>query len=164
MTKLFLTILLALILPAAAAPAPAPARGVTDPRAFVARQYAAYARGGGDHVPPDPVWTYSDRLGALFNAYNRWAHRHGELVGALDFDWWINAQDWELHDVVVIAAAQGPNRMLVTARFRNIDRRDEVRFQFVRAGRRWYLDDAASPGGHGDEGWTLSALLRSREE
>jgi hypothetical protein len=54
--------------------------------------------------------------------------------------------------------------MLVTARFRNIDRRDEVRFQFVRVGRRWYLDDAVEGSGHGDNGWTLSALLRSREE
>ncbi len=163
MTKLFLTILLALALPAAAVAA-ARARGVTDPRAFVAGQYAAYVRGAGDHTPPDPVWTYSDRLRALFDAYNRWQRRHDDLVGALDFDWWINAQDWELHDVNVTAAAQGPNRMLVTARFRNIDRRDEVRFQFVRAGRRWYLDDAIEGTGHGDNGWTLSALLRSREE
>lgn len=162
MTKLFLTMLIALALPAAAVAAPA--RGVTDPRAFVAQHYAAYVRGGGDHAPADPVWTYSDRLRALFDAYNRWAHRHGELVGALDFDWWISAQDWELHHVNVTAAAEGPNRMLVTARFRNIDRNEAVRFQFVRVGRRWYLDDAAEGSGHGDDGWTLSALLRSREE
>jgi hypothetical protein len=161
MTKLFLTMLVALAMPAAAVGAPA--RGVADPRAFVAQHYAEYMRGG-DHEPTDPVRIYSDRLRGLFDSYNRWAHRHGELVGALDFDWWINAQDWELHDVAVTAAAQGPSRMLVTARFRNIDRREEIRFQFVRVGRRWYLDDASSPGGHGDEGWTLSALLRSREE
>lgn len=162
MTKLFLTMLLALALPAAAGAAPA--RGVTDPRAFVAQHYAAYVRGGGDHTPPDPAWTYSDRLRALFAGYNSWQRRHQDTVGSLDFDWWINAQDWELHDVNVTAAAQGPNRMLVTARFRNIDRRDEVRFQFVRVGRRWYLDDVVEGTGQGDNGWTLSALLRSHEE
>lgn len=162
MTKLFLTMFMALALPAAAAAAPA--RGVADPRAFVAGQYAAYVRGGGDHTPPDPVWTYSDRLRALFAGYNSWQRRHQDTVGSLDFDWWINAQDWELHDVSVTAAAQGPNRMLVTARFRNVDRRDEVRFLFVRVGRRWCLDDAVEGSGHGDDGWTLSALLRSREE
>lgn len=161
MPKLFLTILLALAWPSAATAAPA--RGVADPRAFVAGQYAAYVRGGGDHTPPDPVWTYSERLRASFDAYNRWQRRHRDTVGSLDFDWWINAQDWELHDLNVTASAQGANRMLVTARFRNIDRREEVRFLFVRAGRRWYLDDATQGTGHGDNGWTLSALLRSRE-
>jgi hypothetical protein len=80
---------------AVAAPArrAAHARGVEDPRAFVAQRYAAYVRGDSAHIPPEPTWAYSPRLGALNSAYLVWQRRHGDEVG-LDFDWWINGQDW----------------------------------------------------------------------
>jgi len=152
-----------LIVAALAIAAFAPAqRGVEDPRAFVARTYAAYQRGP-EAAIEWPAFAYSPRLRALFGAYDRWTRAHDDLVGSLDFDWWINAQDWELHDVAVTERASGPNRRIVTARFRNIDRAEEIRFLFVRIGRRWYLDDAVQGSGHGGDGWTLSALLRQRE-
>ena len=59
---------------------------------------------------------------------------------------------------------EGPDLRWVIARFDNYDRHDEVRFRFVREHRRWYLDDAMEGSGRGDNGWTLSALLQSREE
>ena len=140
------------------------ARGVADPRAFVAQVYAAYIRGRGNHTPPEPTYAYSDRLRALFRAYHAdEAAHHGEIVGALDFDWWINAQDWSLSHVVVTSADDGPARRTVTARWHNIDRDDSTRFLFVRAGNRWCLDEAVNGTGHGDHGWTLSALLRQRD-
>jgi hypothetical protein len=151
---------------AAAAPAhrQAQARGVVDPRAFVEQVYAAYVRGHGDSVPPEPIVAYSDRLRALFRAYHAYeARNHGELVGALDFDWWINAQDWSLSHVVVTQAEGSPARRTILARFRNGDREDATRFLFVRVGNRWYLDDAVNGTGRGDDGWTLSALLRERD-
>jgi hypothetical protein len=134
------------------------ARGVEDPRAFVAQRFAGY-RGSTDHVPPDPVWAYSPRLTALFAAYDRWQRRHNDEVGSIDFDWWINAQDWELSGVSVSQADGGPNARIVTASWRNSGTADSSRFLFVRIGSRWYLDDAVHGTGHGDEGWTLSALL-----
>ena len=162
----FLAAVAALHIGAAAAAAPAHrtahARGVADPRAFVAQRLAGY-RGSTDHVPPDPVWAYSPRLAALFAAYDRWQRRHHDEVGSLDFDWWINAQDWELSRVSVAAADTGPNRRTVTARWRNADRDDSSRFLFVRIGGRWYLDDAVNGTGHGGDGWTLSELLRHPE-
>jgi hypothetical protein len=143
--------------------AQAPARGVDDPRAFVEQRYQAYMRG--PEAPVDwPTFAYSGRLKGLFDAYDHWSHQHEDVVGALDFDWWINAQDWELHDVTVTEADRGPDAKTVTARFRNTDRREEIRFLFVRQNGRWYLDDAVQGSGHGDDGWTLSDLLRSREE
>jgi hypothetical protein len=147
---------------AIAAPAhrAAHARGVEDPRAFVAQRFAGY-RSGTDHVPPDPVWAYSPRLAALFAVYDRWQHRHHDEVGSIDFDWWINAQDWELSGVAVTQADTGPNARTVTAHWRNSGREDSSRFLFVRIGGRWYLDDATNGSGHGDEGWTLSELLRN---
>lgn len=133
--------------------------GVADPRAFVAERYAAYQRGT-DHIPPEPVWAYSPRLRALYDGYNSWARRHGDEVG-LDFDWWINAQDWQLTDVSVTAADTGPLTRTVTAHWRNSGTADGERFLFVRLGSRWYLDDIVHAG-QGDENWTFSTLLRNR--
>ena len=147
----------------ASAPAPAEAlRGVEDPRAFVEQQYAAYLR---DENGPDyPAYAYSDRLRALFDAYEAWTAQHEDLVGSLDFDWWLNAQDWGLSNVRVTETAEGPDRRTETARFNNSGREDEIRFLFVRQHGRWYLDDAVEGTGSGGDGWTLSALLQEREE
>jgi hypothetical protein len=136
------------------------ARGVDDPRAFVAQRFAGY-RSSGDHVPPDPVRAYSPRLSAAFATYNAWQRRHPDDVGSIDFDWWINAQDWELSGVSVAAADNGANARIVTASWHNSGTADSSRFLFVRIGGRWYLDDVVHGAGHGDEGWTLSALLRN---
>lgn len=145
----------------AAAQAQAQARGVDNPRAFVAATYARYQRDP-NVPPPDLAFAYSPRLKRLFDAYDSWARQHGDLVGALDFDWWTNAQDYSISRVVVTARAEGRGRLWVTARFDNYDRHDSVRFLFVRQGGRWYLDDAVQGSGRGDDGWTLSALLRAR--
>ena len=165
MGKPFLTFLVATILaappPAVAAPAhrAVHGRGIDDPRAFVAQRFAGY-RSGTDHVPPDPVWAYSPRLAALFATYNGWQRRHPDDVGSIDFDWWINAQDWELSGVSLTQADTGPNARTVTAHWTNSGRADSSRFLFVRIGGRWYLDDATNGTGHGGDGWTLSELLR----
>jgi hypothetical protein len=142
----------------AAAPAPGQGRGVDDPRALVEGQYRAYQTNTDTPVEA-PAFAYSDRLKALFDSYGRWQNQHQDEVGSIDFDWWTNAQDWELHDVAVTEADSGPDAKTVTARFRNIDRQEEVRFLFVRSNGRWYLDDAVQGSGHGDDGWALSALL-----
>ena len=154
-----------------AAPAPAPTttqaartdRGVVDPHAFVVSRYAAYTANDGS-VPDWPTFAYSDRLKALFDAYDAWSSAHEDLVGSLDFDWWSNAQDWELGNVIVTERIEGPDRRTETARFTNGGRPEEVRFLFVRNGERWFLDDAVQGSGRGDDGWTLSALLRERAE
>ena len=153
-------ILLALAALAAAAFTQVP-RGVEDPRAFVSSVYADYARTA-NAPPAEPTYAYSPRLAALFGAYERWARAHDDLVGSLDFDWWMNAQDWEISGVAVSQAPGGGNRRTVTARWTNYGRADSSRFLFVRLRGRWYLDDVVNGSGRGDEGWTLSALLRQR--
>jgi hypothetical protein len=154
-------LILAALLTTAFAPA---GRGVSDPRALVQRTYAAYQRAGGESQVELPAYAYSPRLKALFDSYDGWAQVHSDEVGSLDFDWWMNAQDWNLHDVRVASRTTGPGRMIVTARFRNGERREAVRFLFVRLHGRWYLDDAVQGTGHPTLGWTLSALLRQREQ
>jgi hypothetical protein len=149
--------------PAAAPAATETRRGVEDPRAFVAEVYEAYRAGPAEPIEW-PAYAYSDRLRALFDAYDAWTSRHEDLVGSLAFDWWVNAQDWELGEVEVGEAAVGADRRIVTARFTKAGRPDEIRFQFVRENGRWYLDDAVEGTGSGDGGWTLSALLQERPE
>ena len=147
--------------PGATAPAAAEAtRGVEDPRAFIASEYAAIARDPGE--PRTPAFAYSDRLRALFDAYDAWTAGQDGLVGALDFDWWTNSQDWVLTDLRVSQASDGPDRRIVSANFNNGDRPDQIRFLFVRQGNRWFLDDAVEGTGSGGDGWTLSELLRER--
>ena len=139
-------------------------RGVDDPRAFVEQTYARY-RSAPNTPPVDPVYSYSDRLRRLFAAYDAWQARHQDLVGSLDFDWWTNAQDWdEIRIAELREQRRGPDRRTVIARFTVFDRESVNRFQFVRQGGRWYLDDVVNGNGRGDDGWTLSALLRERPE
>jgi hypothetical protein len=139
------------------------ARGVEDPRAFVLQRLQSY-RTDTSHVPPDPTWAYSPRLAALSATYDRWQRRHHDEVGSIDFDWWINAQDWELSGISATEAETGPNARTVTARWHNSDRADSSRFLFVRIGGRWYLDDVVNGSGRGDDGWTLSYLLGHPEQ
>ena len=134
--------------------------GVSDPRAFVANTYAAYARSS-DSTPPEQRSAYSARLAGLFAGYDR-AWSGGDEVGSLDFDWWVNAQDWEISNVRVTQSDNGPTRRTVTAQWKNMDRTESSRFLFVLWHGRWYLDDVINGIGSGDHGWTLSALLRER--
>ena len=155
MGRFFLILVAALTWPAAAN------AQVDDPRAFVAATYARYARAAND-PPAEQARAYSPRLRALFAAYERWARAHDDLVGSLDFDWWVNAQDWEIHGVAVTQAPGGGARRTIIARWTNYGRTDTSRFQFVRIGRRWYLDDVVNGTGREPDGWTLSTLLRER--
>jgi hypothetical protein len=157
MGRLFMILAAAALMAFAGTP-----RGVTDPRAFVAQTLEAY-RAHPDSPPPDATYAYSPRLARLFADYNRWARRHEDLVGSLDFDWWVNAQDWEITNISVTQRDLAPDRREVTARWRNTDRDDASRFLFVRDHGRWYLDDVVNGAGSGDEGWTLSVLLQQRE-
>ena len=130
------------------------------PREEQRRVLDAYRSGT---APQWPAYAYSDRLRGLFDVYEAWAAQHDDLVGSLDFDWWINAQDWELRSVELFEEPEGPDRTTILARFDNAGRIDLNRFKFVRQDGRWYLDDVVN--GHRDEeGWVLSELLRERPE
>lgn len=138
-------------------------RGVTDPRAYVAETYAAYRRAADEPgLGPETDYAHSDRLRDLFEAHD--AAQDGERADPLDFDWWVNGQDWELGEVALAEEQDGPDRRTIVARFTNFGRATTSRFQFVRQSGRWFLDDIVNGTGSGDGGWTLSALLRQRPE
>ncbi len=127
---------------------------IDDPKTFVADVYRKLiaTRPASSYAPPDDI--YSARLAKLF----RDDRRKGKGgVGCLDFFFWVNGQDYAISDLTVTSADQGPDRKTVTAKFMNIDRREEIQFNFLRDGRRWLLDEvhsaAATP-------WTLSEVLK----
>ena len=109
---------------AAAAPAHrlAHARGVEDPRAFVAQRFAGY-RSSSEHVPPDPVWAYSPRLTALFAVYKLGSARITTRSARSTSTGGSTRRIGSCRSVSVTAADTGPNARTVTARWHNSDTR-----------------------------------------
>ena len=142
------------VAPPAEAPAPARTMLITDPKAFVTEVYANLAKNSG-YAPPDNV--YTPRLQSLWTKMVQETPQ--DEVGAIDFEPWTNAQDWELKNVVVTEAPvdHHDDRKIVIANFRNADRNETVVFYFEKFGGAWLLDDMSSGGA---EGWTLSLLLK----
>jgi len=127
---------------------------IDDPKTFVSDVYRQLSAtpSGRDYTPPDDI--YSARLAKLFRDDRRKAK--GE-VGCLEILFWVNGQDYVISDLSVTSADQGPYRKTVTAKFMNIDRREEIRFDFLRNGRRWLLDEVHSTSA---TPWTLSEILK----
>ena len=127
---------------------------IDDPKIFVADVYRQLiaSQSGHDYTPPDDI--YSARLAKLFRDDRRKAK--GE-VGCLEILFWANGQDYVISDLTVTSADQGPGRKTVTAKFMNIDRREEIHFDFLRNGRRWLLDEVHSTSA---TPWTLSEILK----
>jgi hypothetical protein len=127
---------------------------IDDPKTFVSGVYRQLmaSQSGHDYAPPDDI--YSARLAKLFRDDRRKAK--GE-VGCLEILFWVNGQDYAISDLTVTSADQGPDRKAVTATFMNIDRREEIHFDFLRNGRRWLLDEVRSTSA---TPWTLSEILK----
>ena len=136
-----------------AAPAHA-ATTIDDPVTFVKGVYDKLSTDQ-NYAPPEDIT--SPRLGALFALEQKEA---GGEVGRMDFDFWTNAQDWQLGDVSVSGepVEGAKDREIVVARFRNGTRKEEIHFYFEKlswAG--WRLDDARA---FGEDNWTLSLILK----
>lgn len=128
---------------------------IDDPKTFVTdvyRRLIATRSGDFSYIPPDDI--YSPRLAKLFRDDRRKAK--GE-VGCLEILFWVNGQDYVIRDLIVTGADQGPDRQTVTAKFMNIDRTEEIHFDFLRNGRRWLLDEVQSASA---TPWKLSELLK----
>lgn len=127
---------------------------IDDPKTFVSDVYRRLiaSQSGHDYTPPDDI--YSARLAKLFRDDRRKAK--GE-VGCLEILFWVNGQDYAISDLTITSADRGPDRKTVTAKFMNIDRREEICFDFLRNGPRWLLDEVHSTSG---TPWTLSEVLK----
>ena len=126
---------------------------ISDPAKFVTEVYGRYTTKK-SYEPPTDI--YTPRLKALFAEDKR---RAGGEVGCYEFDFWTNAQDFELRDVHVTSqdVAGHPDQKLVIATFTNLRQPEEIHFDFQKIGGKWLLDDVHSLK---KETWTLSKLLK----
>jgi Protein of unknown function (DUF3828) len=129
---------------------------IDDPKNFVTEVYrrfvAAQSTTNSAYTPPDDI--YTARLAKLIRDDKRRAK--GE-VGCLDFDFWLNAQDWKITDPVVTTADASLERETVIAKFLNLGDPQEIHFDFRRTAGRWQLDDVHSLSA---PPWTLSEILK----
>ncbi len=128
---------------------------IEDPTKFVTEVYRHYVAAQSTHKtysPPDNI--YSARLAKLIREDREKAK--GE-VGCLDFDFWVDGQDWTIKDVSVTSQDQGKDRKVVVAKFVNLGEREEIHFDFQQTGGRWVLDDVHSLKA---PQWTLSKILK----
>ena len=127
---------------------------IDDPKTVVTEDYKRYVAAQKGHEYSAPEDIYTARLAKLIRDDRKKAH--GE-VGCLDFDFWVNGQDWELKDVAVTSEDAGADRKAVIAKFLNTGDPQEVHFEFQRVAGRWLLDEVRSLKG---EKWTLSQILK----
>jgi hypothetical protein len=137
--------------------APAAARAQTlgeAPPVYVAGVYDRLAKGE-TFEAPDAL--YTPRLLALWRDMEKDA---GGEVGRLDANYWTNSQDWTISGVTIGSAyvdGHDDDRMIVVARFRNMDRNEVIQFYFEKLGGQWKLDDVVSLD---ETPWTLSLVLK----
>jgi len=151
--------IIALALFAASAALRAQSATIRDPVAFVTDVYKHYvaAQHGGDYNPPENI--YTSRLASLIAADRK---KHKGEVGCLDFDFWVDGQDYELKNVQV-SGQDAPGRVdqkLVIAKFVNLGTAEEIHFEFRKIGGRWLIDDVESV--KAKDSWTLSKVLQCK--
>ena len=128
---------------------------IDDPKTFVTEVYRRLVAAQSSHssyTPPEDI--YTPRLEKLVREDKRKAK--GE-VGCLDFDFWINAQDWTITHLTITTTDDGPDRKTVIAKFRNMGEPQEIHFDFRKSAGRWLLDDVHSMSA---PPWTLSEILK----
>jgi hypothetical protein len=130
---------------------------IDNPVTFVRATYERLAKDQ-DYSPPEDI--YTPHLAGLFALEKK---ESGGDVGRMDFEFWTNAQDWSIKDVNVsgVSVEGSKDREIVTAKFKNIDSKEEIHFYFEKAKAGWQLDDARSFTGRS---WTLSLILKYGEE
>jgi Protein of unknown function (DUF3828) len=102
-----------------------------------------------------PAGVFSKRLQKLIDDDRK--QTPADEVGRLDFDVFVNGQDWQLSELTITEASppQG-NHARVIAKFRNSGEPNEIAFEMVKEDSRWVIDDVASllkPR------WTMSKIL-----
>ncbi|HEX4534650.1 MAG TPA: hypothetical protein VH000_10495 [Rhizomicrobium sp.] len=105
---------------------------------------------------PDNI--YSPRIQKLF-ADDKADGIKGGGVGRLDWDAWVNGQDFEIKSAVVSSRKDEfrNDREIVQVHMINFGKPATVYFYFEHVKGHWQIDDIRWPG---PDGWTLSLVLK----
>lgn len=132
---------------------PAFAQDMSDPRAVVEALYAGYQP---PNAFPDTRALQSKRLNELFDADAKEAN--GEL-GRIDFDPFINGQDYDVSKVEVSEAAYAAGKALVRVNVVNFGQPAEFGILLVKEADGWKVDDVWNEGS--DYSYDLLDLLQA---
>ena len=134
------------------APAAQAAPVFDDPRSLMVYAYLPYESG---NFPEDPTELFSPTLMQLWEES---AARSEEAeIPNIDFDPYINAQDYDLSGLTIADPVITGDEAMVAVAFENFGEPQELRFWLVRVEEGWKIDDIESMGG--DYPWRLSELL-----
>jgi hypothetical protein len=120
---------------------PALAEGYTDPKAVVEALYAGYLPP--NEFPPDMSALQSKRLNDLYEADSKEAN--GEM-GRIDFDPFINGQDYDVTKVEVSDPAYAAGKALVRVNVVNFGQPGEFGVLLVKESDGWKVDDVWHDG------------------
>ncbi|KFL27455.1 hypothetical protein JP74_07700 [Devosia sp. 17-2-E-8] len=132
--------------------APAFAANYTTPRELLESIYQSYAT---DTFPEDSEEIYSSHLKGLFAA-DRERTPEGE-IGALDFDPFVNGQDYDLADLVIDEPVVSGETATSTVRFVNLGEKNVLDISMVREADGWKIDNVESV--EGEVQWKLTEIL-----
>jgi hypothetical protein len=140
--------LLAGFLPAAADAQPV----FDDPAGLIEYAYAPYESG---EFPEDVTELFSPTLKQLWDDMS--ARSEAYEMPIIDFDPYINAQDYQISDLVIADPVVNGDSATVVVSFLNFSEPQELRFTLVRRAAGWKIDDIESLAG--EYTWRLSELL-----
>lgn len=120
---------------------PALAQDFSDPRAVIEALYAGY--GPAYDYPPDQSPLFSERLNGLYEADAK--ETDGE-IGRIDFDPFINGQDYQLGKLEIGDPYLASGKALVRVSFENMGAPNELGVLLVKEGDRWKIDDVWNGG------------------
>lgn len=113
-------------------------------RAFVAAIYDTYVGKNGNGVALDNHQTiqryFEPSLAALMTKDQKEAARRNE-VGALDFDPFVDAQDWDIAAFDIAVSETGPDKASATVKFTSFDKPKTVVLDLVRIKNEWKISD-----------------------
>ena len=136
-----------------AGPFAAHAKDARDPGALIQSIYKSYmGKPGSPDV--DSVNIYSRRLKALLDADEKAAQ--GE-VGALEFDVFVDGQDWKLTKLKIALLSNSGAQAKVRVTFNNFKTPEEIIFDLVEENDQWHIDEVSSM--KKGRRWVLSKIL-----
>jgi uncharacterized protein DUF3828 len=127
------------------------AQADNDPLTFIKAIYATYKT---DNDNPGLENIYSTRLQALVDKDEK-ETPEGE-VGRIDWDVFINGQDWKLSGLKISLVSKNADRAQVRAIFKNFDKANDMLFDLVRENGAWRIDDIQATL---KPRWTMSKIL-----
>lgn len=120
---------------------PAFTQEFSDPRAVIETLYAGY--GSAYDFPPRQAPLLSDRLNGL---YEQDAKEAAGEMGRIDFDPFVNGQDYQLSNLEIGEPYYAGGKATVRVRFENMGMPNEVGVLLVEEGGGWKIDDVWNSG------------------